>query len=156
MVGTRACHPIATRRHPRDNVDRHARVFDTTGKVPRESFDCRALAANYAAAGTTELALTFLGPSLAADMAYLGQIHSLQVPVEPDWRPQRMAEAFAERYRREFGNTLGDIPVVVVNARTTSTGMRHRAPPAAERAPAQGPVAPIERRPVHFGRWHAD
>jgi 5,10-methylenetetrahydromethanopterin reductase len=35
--------------------------------------DCRALAANYAAAGTTELALTFFGPSFAADMAYLGK-----------------------------------------------------------------------------------
>ena len=102
----------------------------------------------------SDIAVTEIGFSHVADMAYLGQIHSLQVPVEPDWRPERMAEAFAERYRQEFGNTLGDIPVVVVNARTTSTGMRHREPPAAERAPAQGAVAPIERRPVYFGGWH--
>jgi 5,10-methylenetetrahydromethanopterin reductase len=35
--------------------------------------DCRELAQKYAAAGTTELALTFFGPTFAADMAYIGK-----------------------------------------------------------------------------------
>jgi 5,10-methylenetetrahydromethanopterin reductase len=35
--------------------------------------DCRAQAAAYAAVGVTELALTFFGPSAAADMAYIGK-----------------------------------------------------------------------------------
>ena len=38
--------------------------------------DCRELAAHYAAAGVTELALTFFGPAFAADMAYLGKAFS--------------------------------------------------------------------------------
>ncbi len=35
--------------------------------------DCRELAAKYAEAGVTELALTFFGPSFAEDMTYLGK-----------------------------------------------------------------------------------
>lgn len=35
--------------------------------------DCRTQAAAHAAAGTTELALTFFGPTFAADMAYIGK-----------------------------------------------------------------------------------
>jgi 5,10-methylenetetrahydromethanopterin reductase len=35
--------------------------------------DCRAQAAKYAAAGVTELALTFFGPDADADMAYVGK-----------------------------------------------------------------------------------
>lgn len=35
--------------------------------------DCRRQAAAFAAAGVTELALTFFGPTFAADMAYLGK-----------------------------------------------------------------------------------
>jgi 5,10-methylenetetrahydromethanopterin reductase len=35
--------------------------------------DCRTQAANYAAAGVTELALTFFGPSAGADMTYIGK-----------------------------------------------------------------------------------
>jgi N-methylhydantoinase A len=102
----------------------------------------------------SDIKVAEIGFSHVADMAYLGQIHSLQVPVEPDWSPERMAEAFAERYRQEFGNTLGDIPVVVVNARTTSTGLRHWEPPATERSPTQGAPQPVERRPVYFRGWH--
>jgi N-methylhydantoinase A len=102
----------------------------------------------------SDIAVAEIGFSHVADMAYLGQIHSLQVPVELEWGPERMAEAFAQRYRQEFGNTLGDIPVVVVNARTTSTGLRRWEPPATEQSAARGAPEPIERRPVYFGGWH--
>ncbi len=47
--------------------------FVTAFAIAGTAEDCRALAANYAAAGTTELALTFFGPSFADDMAYLGK-----------------------------------------------------------------------------------
>jgi 5,10-methylenetetrahydromethanopterin reductase len=47
--------------------------FVTAFTIAGTADDCRALAANYAAAGTTELALTFFGPGFAADMAYLGK-----------------------------------------------------------------------------------
>ena len=49
--------------------ERFVRAFSIAGNVE----DCRELAANYAAAGVTELALTFFGPSFAADMEYIGK-----------------------------------------------------------------------------------
>ena len=45
--------------------DRFVAAFTIAGNAE----DCRAQAAAYAAAGVTELALTFFGPSAAADMA---------------------------------------------------------------------------------------
>jgi 5,10-methylenetetrahydromethanopterin reductase len=47
--------------------DRFTKAFTISGNAD----DCRALAASYAAAGVTELALTFAGPTAAADMKYL-------------------------------------------------------------------------------------
>lgn len=49
--------------------DRYARAFTIAGNAD----DCRELATAYAAAGVTELALTFFGPSAAADMAYISK-----------------------------------------------------------------------------------
>jgi 5,10-methylenetetrahydromethanopterin reductase len=49
--------------------DRFVEAFTIAGNAD----DCRALAAAYSAAGVTELALTFFGPSAPADMAYLGK-----------------------------------------------------------------------------------
>ena len=47
--------------------ERYVRAFSIAGNAE----DCRAAAASYAAAGVTELALTFAGPIAAADMKYL-------------------------------------------------------------------------------------
>ena len=60
-------------------------------------------------------------------MAYLGQIHAMRVPVEPDWTFERMTAAFNDAYKAEFGNTLAGIPVMVINVRTTVEGKRKRA-----------------------------
>ena len=49
--------------------ERYVRAFSIAGHAD----DCRALAASYAAAGVTELALTFSGPTAAADMKYMAQ-----------------------------------------------------------------------------------
>jgi N-methylhydantoinase A len=90
-----------------------------------------------------------------ADMAYLGQIHALRVPIELGWEPPRMAKAFVDQYSHEFGNTLGDIPVVLVNLRTTATGIRGAKAPHMERPRATGSPRPVGRRKVHFGNaWH--
>ena len=48
--------------------DRYCEAFTISGNAG----DCRELAARYAAAGVTELALTFFGATFAADMAYIG------------------------------------------------------------------------------------
>jgi 5,10-methylenetetrahydromethanopterin reductase len=49
--------------------DRFVEAFTIAGTAD----DCRELASKYAAAGTTELGLTFFGPTFAADMAYIGR-----------------------------------------------------------------------------------
>jgi 5,10-methylenetetrahydromethanopterin reductase len=52
--------------------DRYPEAFAIFGNAE----DCRELAARYATAGVTELALTFFGPSFAEDMAYIGRAFS--------------------------------------------------------------------------------
>ena len=91
--------------------------------------------------------------SHVADMSYAGQIHSLRVPIQRDWPAARMREAFLEAYRQEFGNTLGEIPVVIVNLRTAATGARGVATPSAPQPASQDAPAPLGRRRVHFGAW---
>jgi 5,10-methylenetetrahydromethanopterin reductase len=48
--------------------ERYVKAFTIAGNAD----DCRRLAAAYAAAGVTELALTFFGSTFAADMEYIG------------------------------------------------------------------------------------
>ena len=89
-----------------------------------------------------------------ADMAYAGQIHALRVPIEAHWNAQQLTDAFVAQYRNEFGNTLENIPAVVVNLRTRVVGTRGGM--ARKDAPAMrgGVPQPIKRRPVYFGGWH--
>ena len=90
----------------------------------------------------------------AADMAYAGQIHALRVTIEPDWDTAQLENAFTEVYRATFGNTLANIPVVMVILRTIAIGKRSSASlPQAARF-ADGNARPRSRRPVHFNAWH--
>jgi N-methylhydantoinase A len=89
----------------------------------------------------------------AIDMAYLGQIHAMRVPVEADWSLDRMAAAFQHAYRAEFGNTLADIPVMVINVRTTVEGKRSRTVRQADNAVSSEPLRPHAHRRVHFRKW---
>ncbi len=89
-----------------------------------------------------------------ADMAYLGQIHSLRVPIEREWDAARLTAAFADAYRKEFGNTLGDIPVMIVNLRSTVLGLRGGGTGAAAGKPNGRAATPFKRRRVYFGGWH--
>ncbi|CAH1663108.1 hydantoinase/oxoprolinase family protein [Chelatococcus asaccharovorans] len=88
-----------------------------------------------------------------ADMAYVGQIHSLRVPIGGDWSRERMVEAFEAVYQQEYGNTLGAIPTVVVGLKTAVTGVRSKAPAAAAHAVEAYAAKPDRTRPVHFGEW---
>ena len=91
--------------------------------------------------------------SHALDMAYVGQIHPLRVPIERSWSAARIADAFAHAYRAEFGNELAGIPAVVVTVRTSLVGVRARTPAPERDASPRPPADPVSRRPVHFGRW---
>jgi N-methylhydantoinase A len=88
-----------------------------------------------------------------ADMAYEGQIHQLRVEINPDWTRTQMAEAFSETYRREYHTTLGDLPINVVNVRTSVAGLRTR---QRRQLPEPGDLGKPEAagsRPVYFGEW---
>lgn len=89
-----------------------------------------------------------------AHMAYQGQIHSLRVPIERGWSPGRMADAFRALYRTEYGEPLGELPVMIENLRTSVVGVRpveRREPAATHDVDAPEPIA---RRRVYFGGWH--
>ena len=91
----------------------------------------------------------------AADMAYAGQIHALRVTIEPDWDSARLEKAFNEVYRATFGNTLADIPVVIVILRTIAIGKRSSASlPQATRFADGSAARPRSSRPVHFNTWY--
>ncbi len=91
--------------------------------------------------------------SHAAEMAYLGQIHSLRVQIEAAATPAQITAAFYEAYRKEYGNTLGDIPCVIVSLKTVVQGVRNH---VARKLPVPlviaAPQAPT--RKVYFKKWH--
>ena len=91
----------------------------------------------------------------AADMAYAGQIHSLRVPIQADWTPAQMQQAFVQTYQDKFGNTLQGMAVVVVNLRTIVVGTRASIAMPTMAAAAQGSQPQASgHRPVYFGGWH--
>jgi N-methylhydantoinase A len=91
----------------------------------------------------------------SADMAYLGQVHRLRVRVEPDWTREQLREAFLRTYQQEFGTLLGDVPVLLVNIRTSVRGVRQSDLDAVE-TPAERPApSPASTRRAYFqGQWH--
>lgn len=85
----------------------------------------------------------------SAQMCYLQQIHSLDVPIEAGWTCVQVAEAFRQAYRRTYGNEL-DMPVVVVSLKTSVLGIRSR-PSRAAPVGSGGRPAPRGHRSVWFG-----
>jgi N-methylhydantoinase A len=70
-----------------------------------------------------------------------------------------LEQAFVQAYRTQFGNTLKDIPVVLVNLRTVAVGSRSSTATAQAKAQTKAQTLsaspqPIGRRPVHFQRWY--
>jgi len=90
----------------------------------------------------------------AADMAYAGQIHALRVTIEQDWDAVRLEKAFQDAYKEKFGNTLDDMPVVIVNLRTIVVGTRTSSALPHVAAVVSGEPVANSRRPVYFGGWH--
>ena len=90
----------------------------------------------------------------AADMAYAGQIHALRVSIDPGWDTERLEQAFFDVYQATFGNTLKNMPVMIVNLRTVAVGKRNSAPLPGSDATASGIPRVSARRQVHFNGWH--
>jgi len=89
----------------------------------------------------------------SAEMSYMGQIHALRTPIETDWTIEQVVASFRNIYAREYGNTLGDIPVMIVSLRTTILGVRTSAVgPTVEQAVSVRAI-PSGTRAVYFGGW---
>lgn len=88
------------------------------------------------------------------EMSYVGQVHRLRVPVEAAWGAGRIADAFSAAYEREYGVTLPDNEIMIVNASTVVVGVRPRHPRA--EAPARAGASepePLGYREVCFTEW---
>jgi N-methylhydantoinase A len=136
------------------------RTLPRSGSSPEGRLDVaelREMLAEQRADGERELSLDGLdfaavGVDHFADMSYEGQIHRLRVLIDPATDADGLRAAFVARYEAEYGTELGDLDVVVVNARTVVTGRR-----AADAAVAQSPATDIPQprgsRRVCFEEW---
>lgn len=89
-----------------------------------------------------------------ADMAYLGQIHTVRVPIEATWGAEELQRSFDKVYTEEYGDQLGRLPVVVETVRTTVIGRRDTATPSPATGAARGSASVSRSRPVYFaGSW---
>jgi N-methylhydantoinase A len=89
----------------------------------------------------------------AAEMSYLGQIHTLRVPIKADWSVAEIEAAFETVYRSEYGNTLSGIPKMLVSLKTAVHGKRDQPESVAGIAGEAITPQPRARREIHFGRW---
>lgn len=105
-------------------------------------------------AASAELNLDSVQVTHSARMCYRGQIHALRVPVDADTSMAALVDAFEAVYTAEFGNTLSNIPSVVVSIDTVVAARPPLRPPRLGLLPEPGPAPVASRRAVHFGRWH--
>jgi N-methylhydantoinase A len=91
--------------------------------------------------------------SHVAEMSYHGQIHTLRVSIDPAWSIPRIVEAFEAVYRREYGNTLGAMPTVLVGLKTAVQGVRRKPAVAPARHYDMKPATSRGDREVFFGGW---
>lgn len=88
-----------------------------------------------------------------ANLSYLGQIHTLRVPVEAGWGHAQITEAFEALYRAEYGNVLEGIPLALVGLMTAVEGIRPKPMLGLNADFGTGTPAPKAHRDVWFGGW---
>ncbi len=121
-----------------DHVDRGMRMLDAAGVA----FAGRAV-------------------ELALDMAYLGQTHTVAVPLPVTLRdgrvtpPERaqIATAFDAAYTATYGRLLPGGVTRILNLRTAVIGQRPKFDLAGLAPQGAGSTAPRTSRPVHVGAW---
>ena len=89
----------------------------------------------------------------AAEMSYVGQIHTLRVPIESTWTLERIVEAFESVYRGEYGNTLGNIPKTIVSLKTAVSGVRAKPDMGSRPLGVARPATSASWRDVYLGGW---
>jgi N-methylhydantoinase A len=101
--------------------------------------------------------------SFELDMAYLGQTHTVSVPIDVTVRDGKVLApgkaqieaAFDTVYGATFGRLLPNGVRRILNLRSAVTGRRPKFDLATLAPRTAGAVAPTATRPVHFGdRWH--
>lgn len=90
------------------------------------------------------------GFSFAADLRYVGQEHSVTLPISATFdeaERDRLVVAFAAAHKRQYGHTMPD-PVELVALRVTAVGRTE--PPDLPRLPSRssGTPTPVGKRPV--------
>jgi N-methylhydantoinase A len=88
-----------------------------------------------------------------ADMRYLGQEHTVSLPVGPvvdAGEVTRLSAVFADAHERHYGHSMDD-PIEIVTLRSRALGLVER-PSLPELAKREsGEVVPVESRPVYRG-----
>ncbi|MGI9605536.1 MAG: hydantoinase/oxoprolinase family protein [Acidimicrobiales bacterium] len=95
--------------------------------------------------------------SVDFDMSYVGQTHTVQVPIADGSAldADAIMARFEEKYGATYGQVLDGISVRILSARTTVVGTRPKIEPSALAPPESGIDPAHERRPVFFdGGWH--
>lgn len=100
--------------------------------------------------------IAFSGRSVVVelDMAYLGQTHTVPVPLEGPPTPDSIAAAFDAAYLRAYGRLLPGGVTRILNLRTAVIGHRPGLDPASLAPQGPGSTAPRTTRAVHFGAWY--
>jgi N-methylhydantoinase A len=90
--------------------------------------------------------------AIELDMLYVGQTHSVAVPLSREEAQSRtaIAAAFESRYRAIYGRLLEAIPIRVLNLRVAVIGRRPKLD-LALLAPEGGRAAPTGTRPLYAG-----
>jgi N-methylhydantoinase A len=147
--------------------------FVHTLNRPLVGLDLAPLAAEMAATAERGLALIDgAGVRLTArdvvfeiDMSYIGQTHTVAVPLPVTYADGRVvitaetiADAFADTYRRTYNRVLDGIPIRILSLRTSVIGRRPKFDLAALRPAARGSADDArtgERRVWIDGGWRA-
>jgi N-methylhydantoinase A len=113
---------------------------------------------------TAGLSMAVIDIVFALDMHYVGQTHTVAVPLPVAVRDgttgideATIRTAFERAYLASFSRLLADVPVKIVNLRTAAIGRRPHFDLAALAPGAEASMARARRgdRPVWFdGRWH--
>ncbi|MEQ3709585.1 hydantoinase/oxoprolinase family protein, partial [Tateyamaria sp.] len=101
--------------------------------------------------------------SFELDMAYIGQTHTVSVPIDvtvtggtvTSPTKAQIERAFDTAYQATFGRLLNGGVRRILNLRSAVTGKRPKFDLATLAPTSRGDVTPTSTRPVHFGnQWH--